>query len=61
MNWINDTTLAIIGVILAFVGLALTIYYGKKSMIAKREKRQNQQIRDGSAGIQSGRDTNISR
>ena len=60
MEMVSDTALAIIGVVLGLVGLALTIYYGIKSTNARRERRQNQKVRDGSVGIQSGRDTNIS-
>ncbi len=61
MGIVSDTTLAIIGVVIGIVGLALTIYYGIRGSYAKRAKRQNQKIGVGSIGIQSGRDTNISR
>jgi hypothetical protein len=44
------------GIILAVLGITVSIYFGLKSV---RSKSQRQSARDNSVAIQSGRDTTI--
>lgn len=45
------------GIVLAVIGLVASVYFGMKALKTRKSQRQN--VRNGSVGIQSGRDTKI--
>jgi hypothetical protein len=52
-----------LGIILAVLGIALTIFFGIRGLRSMRRNRvtQRQSAQGGSSAIQSGRDTNVNR